>query len=107
MTFVKGQSGNPRGRPKGKDTIANELRTLLRKREGGTSGRARVARRLLRIIFESKDEQAVIKAMTLVMHYVDGRPPDQLQVDSKGQQKLLIEYVNDWRERFEQEENGG
>ena len=100
MPWTKGQSGNPRGRPKG-PTVAGELRRLLSRRYGSESMRRQAARRLLEIWLNSDDEQAAIRAANLVMQHVDGKPADQVNLDVEARKPMKVRLV--WSEDQDQE----
>jgi hypothetical protein len=80
VTFQKGQSGNPAGRPKGEPTITPWLRRLLLEKHNGTTRAELVASRLIQM---AQDGDA--KAIALVLERIDGKVPDQVDLTSDGQ----------------------
>ena len=68
MKFVKGQSGNPNGRPKG--TTTREINELLR-------GHVPAAVERLLQLMNSEDEGISLKATLEVLNRGFGKPVDQ------------------------------
>ena len=77
MTFVKGQSGNPKGRPPAKTGLVKALRELLEEKgiDGRTNGEA-----LARKAFE-KAMDGEAWAHTLIWERIEGKVKQELEAD--------------------------
>ena len=76
MTFQKGQSGNPNGRPKTGESFAAALARGLDRVKNGTSTRERIAAVVL-----AKAEQGDLEAVKWIVDRVDGKMAERLQAD--------------------------
>jgi hypothetical protein len=77
MTFVKGQSGNPGGRPKGHRTFAATLRAQLDRARAGLTTRERIAAAAI-----DKALAGDLDAIRFIVDRTDGRAPERLEVDA-------------------------
>ena len=85
--WVKGQSGNPKGRPKKGFTIAETIREMLRVKEGTTK------KYYLELFAQSVLTRAIKGDPTctkLVFQYIDGLPVQKIDVDEKGTKTIEI-----------------
>lgn len=79
--FIKGSSGNPRGRPKTDEEIKEALRELVPK-----------SIEVLKEIIENKGarDQDRIRAIEVIFDRVYGRPFQQMQVEDTTEDKTLV-----------------
>lgn len=79
--FIKGSSGNPRGRPKTDEEIKEALRELVPK-----------SIEVLKEIIENKTarDQDRIRAIEVIFDRVYGRPFQQMQVEDATVDKTLV-----------------
>lgn len=88
MTFVKGKSGNPRGRPKNTPELAPCLRALLRQKdETGVTNAAAIADALLK-----KAKSGDIEAIKVVFDRVDGKLTNVTELTG-GEDAIRIEVA--------------
>ncbi len=71
MPFQKGQSGNPKGRPKKGQTMADALRTVPNKTQDGKQNKRAVAEKLVEMARGGN-----LEAMKLLFERVDGKVPE-------------------------------
>jgi hypothetical protein len=87
MTFVKGQSGNPSGRKKGEVFVSEAVRMLLRGDEPTSDAPVwSVARNVLASLTADRLDS---RTLSLVLERLEGKVPDRLEVQSRGQVVLL------------------
>jgi hypothetical protein len=92
-TWVKGQSGNPAGRPKDTRSIAvlkNDLELAVRE-ELSPSRVTAVVNRMVKIATESIDENAAIAAGKVVLSMAISKPHVQEQQSGKSGFTIVIE----------------
>ena len=81
MTFVKGRSGNPNGRPKKGRTLTEEFERLLGETaQDGPPNRRRFAEAVFTLAIGGN-----AAAASLILSYVDGKPAQQLDLTSNGE----------------------
>lgn len=93
MTFKKGQSGNPLGRPSDKTlTITRALQEALSRRSGGPKSKLNSE-----LLVDKLIEMAVVdgnpKAIELILDRVEGKVPTPLQHQGDDLHPLQIEIV--------------
>jgi Family of unknown function (DUF5681) len=88
LTWVRGQSGNPRGRIRGEPELAPALRRLLRRRDPATGKQNKllVAEALL-----ARALSGEVDAIREVFNRVDG--PLNLPVEHSGDARVRFEVV--------------
>lgn len=86
MPFQKGQSGNPKGRPK----VRGKLTDLLR--ESALKDDAATAKRIIRA-WEAKAKEGDINAIRLWMERLEGKVPDSVEPGSALE--IIVRYAND------------
>ena len=72
MTFIKGQSGNPKGRPKG-PSITEEIRKALFKKPPGDDKKTYMELIILRI-FHKAIKDGDVTMLKAIWNYIDGMP---------------------------------
>jgi hypothetical protein len=91
MPFVKGQSGNPAGKPKGAGglTLTPIIRAELEKIPEGQkeSYKTLFVKRLFKKAIVDGDE----KALRMIINYVDGLPKQVIEGDLFGDLKITWE----------------
>ncbi len=87
MPFQKGQSGNPKGRPKKGAAMADAVRTVLNKNRDGKQNKRAIAEKLVQMAREGN-----IEAMKVVFERVDGKVP-QTNVLQGAEDAPPIRYV--------------
>jgi hypothetical protein len=86
MPFVKGQSGNPNGRPKKGRTLTEEIEKVLRgKGPDGRPNKALFAERVVQLAIEGN-----VAASNLVLSYIDGKPLQAIDLTSQGDVRLKV-----------------
>ena len=96
--FKKGQSGNPRGRPKGtknlKTDLLEELQEHIPVREGNREYRLSKQRALLKSLTAKAikgDARAANVVLNLVMRILEDQPPALVDDDLTGEDQELLE----------------
>jgi len=93
MPFIKGQSGNPKGRKPGTGRPIKDIQVLAREH-------AALCIDSLRKIAEDGDTDAAkVAAIKLLLAYGYGQPPESVKVsgDSEAPLQVNIKWENDWR----------
>jgi hypothetical protein len=85
LTFQKGQSGNPNGRPRNEASITPWIRRLLAEKKAGLTRAERIAATLL-----SMAEQGDPNAIRIVLERIDGKVVQP--VEQTG--TLTVEHVD-------------
>ncbi len=94
MTFVKGASGNPGGRPRGRVSVVNLLlRKLTEKLPDGKQRNVDAIADQLIFLARGGD----LDAIKVVLDRVDGKVVERLEHSGPGGEALKIAYINDWR----------
>ena len=91
MKWRKGQSGNPKGRVKGKKVLTDELRRLL---DAKWRPFGQTNRELLAQVLMGKALQGDLKAIEYIWDRLEGRPAQAVQVTGEERKPLCITYVN-------------
>lgn len=79
MTWEKGQSGNPGGRPKRGTTMTELLHTRLDLKDGDLlTHKARIAQRLIELA-----EEGNVPAIKEILDRTEGKVPDKVEVEGK------------------------
>jgi hypothetical protein len=90
MPYVKGQSGNPHGRPKKGKGLTDLLeKTLAKNRADGKRGKAALAEALVALAIDEKD----IAAIKYVYDRVDGRPRESVTFGDSAIETKLMEVL--------------
>ena len=88
MRYVKGQSGNPAGRPKKGETMTDALRAVLRERGAdGRPNRIGIAKKII-----DKALSGDTWAINYVFERVEGKVPDASESHQTGEQTIHIVY---------------
>jgi hypothetical protein len=86
MPFVKGQSGNPNGRPKKGRSLTDEIEKVLRcKGPDGRPNKALFAERVVQMAIEGN-----VAAANLVLSYIDGKPLQSIDLTSEESVRLKV-----------------
>ena len=87
--FVKGQSGNPKGRPRKGQTFADALRAALAVRDPQTKQTElhKVAQAIV-----SKAKAGDVPAIAFIAERLDGKVPDE--VAASGALTIRVEYAD-------------
>jgi hypothetical protein len=89
MPFEKGQSGNPRGRPRKKRSLTEALeKELGKKRATGKTGKAELARTLVDLALDGD-----ATAIRYVFDRTDGRPKETVAVENDILSAKLLEVL--------------
>lgn len=87
MAWVKGQSGNPKGRPALTPELGPAIRKLLREKdESGQTNKEKVARALMVRALAGE-----IEAIKVVLDRVDGKVPSPVEMSGPGGEPLRVE----------------
>jgi len=86
MTFVKGQSGNPLGRPKKSQTLADILEKI-----GSATGDGDISRkeRLMEIVYQMA-ESGDLAAIKFIADRTDGKPIQTLRTQEISRDEVVI-----------------
>jgi hypothetical protein len=97
--WVKGQSGNPNGRPRRTKMMTDELKCLLNKTVWPFQRSARdlIALRLVDLAIREGD----IKAIQYIYDRLDGKPAQAVEVSGDKKRPLVVQYVNGNRSGLE------
>jgi phage I-like protein len=87
VPFQKGQSGNPKGRPKKGTAMADALRTVLNKSKDGKQNKRALAEKVVEMALSGNTE-----AIKLVFDRMDGKVP-QTNVLQGSDEAPPIRYV--------------
>ena len=98
MPFVRGRSGNPRGRPRGS---LNKAKVLVKELAATICTDLQVQQRMLQ---QARDGTLHPSLMTAFMHYYAGRPPARLEVSSAPLQAGSRELAEQLRENLSKDE---
>lgn len=102
--FKPGQSGNPKGRPKGAISLVAILREKLAEIPPGSEDRKTYAdlfiQRALGIALNGGD----VAMIRDILNRIDGLPQGSLDLNTSGEQKHVIE-IHDWRGATKQIDN--
>ena len=90
MPYQKGQSGNPKGRPKKGTAMADALRTVLNKSEDGRQNKRAVAEKLVEMARSGN-----LEAMKLLFERVDGKVPETRVLEGSKDAPVAIKVVYD------------
>ena len=85
MTFVKGQSGNPNGRPPGTFSITELVRKKLQECPEGEDKKT-YAQVFIDKLFQKANKQGDHPTMKLIWNYMDGLPQGSLDLTSNGKE---------------------
>ena len=97
MPWVKGQSGNPKGRPKKKRALSTMLLTLGSGKADGSD----ITRR--RQLAETVWKMALggdLAAAKLIYEYCDGKPTQRLEHTGDSGGPLEVQYIDGWRQDY-------
>jgi hypothetical protein len=83
MPFIKGQSGNPGGRPKRDTSLTGLLRKELNRKDGDAPGKTVIVKKL----YELAKSGDVI-ALKYVFDRIDGKPIETVKADLSGAMTL-------------------
>ncbi len=79
--FIPGESGNPKGRPKGSVSIITEIKKILQEIPNAEDKKT-YAQKLARIIVEQAVEKADKEMIKLICNYIDGMPKQTFGLDA-------------------------
>jgi len=85
--FVKGQSGNPNGRPRNELALSNIIRRLLAETVDGKTRAERVAQAIV-----TKAEEGDMIAIRELLDRVEGRLPMPVQSQLSGRVELNVKW---------------
>lgn len=88
MPFQKGQSGNPKGRPKKGSAMADALRTVLNKSEDGKQNKRAVAEKLVELARDGN-----IEAIKTIFDRTDGKVPQTNVLEGNEDAPIPIRYI--------------
>lgn len=88
--FQKGQSGNPKGRPRKGQSLTDALRSYLSEEEHDRPRKQILAERLWDLAGNPDPEVALV-ALRYIFERLDGKVPDPVDVNASG--KMVIEVV--------------
>jgi hypothetical protein len=84
VTFQKGQSGNPHGRPRIDQSVTPHIRRLLQEKRAGRTRAEHVATTLVDMA-----ENGDLNAIRTVLERIDGKVMDQVDVTTNGEALLF------------------
>ncbi|MPZ13971.1 MAG: hypothetical protein GEU73_06040 [Chloroflexi bacterium] len=85
MTWVRGQSGNPAGRPRKDDPITQAIRSTLREKDGPSTYRVLLARKLVQMAVGGD-----LAAAREVLDRVEGKPTERREVTGADGSALAL-----------------
>jgi hypothetical protein len=88
MTFVKGQSGNPAGKPKGTRSFTTKVREALEKIAEGKDYSYEEA--FIKSILKKAIIDGDSSTQRLIWNYLDGLPAQSMDLTSKGEKIFVI-----------------
>jgi hypothetical protein len=95
MPFERGQSGNPKGRPRKGKSLTEALEKILKqKREDGRKNYDALADTLVKLAIEDKN----ITAIRYIMDRVDGRPKETININDADIESALATAFNSTQE---------
>ena len=86
--WQKGESGNPRGRPRKGNTLADAMRTLLAEERSDN----RTAKELLVELTFRRAMEGNMAALKLIWNYVDGMPPSRDELAISADPDLIPDF---------------
>jgi hypothetical protein len=91
MPFERGQSGNPKGRPrKGKSLTEALEKVLKQKRQDGRKNYDALATTLIELALQDKN----IQALRYIYDRVDGKPRETVELENGVLENKLLEVFN-------------
>jgi len=110
-SYVKGQCGNPNGRPKGVKNTATVIRDFLKGKLQGTDPYTGKKRKFTakQIIVLKQIEKAIagdLKSAEWIVDRIDGKPLQQQSVDMVADNKMIIEIIGGNDEDSRNENSG-
>jgi len=97
MTWKKGQSGNPRGRPAKGKAMSEELRRLLQRQAPGKkeTNLEVIVAKLVALALEGGQ----LDAIKYICDRLEGRPPQAIELGGDKARPLRITYVDGNKEK--------
>lgn len=93
MVFVKGQSGNPKGRPRNPAALAPTIHRLLREKDAdGHSNKELIAHALI-----NRAKAGEIDAIKVVLDRADGKVREAITLEQTGTFDIILRW-NDGRD---------
>jgi len=96
--YVKGQSGNPAGRPEGSISVVSALkRELAKMAEGQTTKEKKTyLEQLIKTILDKGIKEKDVTMIKDIIDRVDGKPLNNLDVTSQGEKIIVMppEIIN-------------
>jgi len=88
MTFVKGKSGNPNGRPKGSISITSMVKDKLICMPPGEDKHS-YADKLIEVILDKAIKEKDVPMIKVLWSYMDGLPVQSTELTGKGGESLF------------------
>jgi len=92
--FKKGQSGNPKGRPKGALSITNLIKKELKKFPTVRSKKTN-AQLLIEKVLDKAIKKGDIQMLKTIWNYIDGMPKERKELSTKDGKPLRISIINE------------
>lgn len=91
MTFKKGQSGNPNGRPRKNKAMSEELRRLLQRQAPGTK-RSNLEVLVAKLL--DMAEAGQLDAIKYICDRLEGRPAQAVELSGDEARPVTFRYID-------------